>query len=535
MVPLLSARVDRIDKPDMAKTTSSFMLNAIALSASAPEPMHQQLYDALRDAILSCQLKPGSRLPSTRTLAADLGVSRNTVSSAFDQLLAEGYIDSRVGAGSYVNEKLPDELLTVSRAPTAPKRTTPAGARVSRRYLSVTGAPAGGCGETITARAFRTGVSAVDMFPTALWARLLARRVRHAPPNMLAYGDAAGYRPLREAIAEYLGNTRGLNCSADQVVITAASQEALTSIAQVLLNEGDEVWMEDPGYQGARSAMLGAGARLTPVPVDVDGMRIDLGESQAPRARLAYVTPSYQYPVGVTMSLARRLALLDWAQRADAWIIEDDYNSEYRYTGRPLAALQGLDTHHRVIYVGTFSKVMFGSLRIGYMVLPPQLAAVFVRARAYNHQFLSVIDQAVLTDFITEGHFARHIRNMRALYAGRREALVGAIAQHFGEALQINSAEAGLHVLAWLPPGVSDVALSQAAAARSIEAQPLSSYAMLPLIRGGLVLGYGALNERDIRSAVKKLREAYRPSQARFSAAPHPAAPLNATDTPIAD
>lgn len=493
----------------MAKTTNTFMLNAITLNASAPDPMHQQLYDALRDAILACQLKPGSRLPSTRTLAADLNVSRNTVSAAFDQLLAEGYIESRVGAGSFVSEKLPDELLAVSRAPAAPRRATPPNARVSRRYLSVTGAPAGGCGDTITARAFRTGVSAVDVFPTELWARLLARRVRHAPPNMLAYGDAAGYRPLREAIAEYLGSTRGLNCSADQVVITAASQEALTSIAQVLLNDGDEVWMEDPGYQGARSAMLGAGARLVAVPVDTDGMRVDLGEAHAPRARLAYVTPSYQYPVGVTMSLARRLALLDWAHRADAWIVEDDYNSEYRYTGRPLAALQGLDKHHRVIYVGTFSKVMFGSLRIGYMVLPPQLADVFIRARAYNHQFLSVIDQAVLTDFISEGHFARHIRRMRALYAERREALVGAIAQHFGDTLEIDCAQAGLHVLAWLPQGVSDTAAAQAAAAHGIEAQPLSSYAIIPPKRGGLVLGYGALNERDIRAAVRKLREAF--------------------------
>jgi GntR family transcriptional regulator / MocR family aminotransferase len=502
MVPLLSARVDRIDKPDMAKTTSSFMLNAIALSASAPEPMHQQLYDALRDAILSCQLKPGSRLPSTRTLAADLGVSRNTVSSAFDQLLAEGYIDSRVGAGSYVNEKLPDAD-SVACAHRAKAHNAGRSARIT----------------PLSQRDRRSGRR---LRRDDYRARISHRRQcgRHVPHRALGATSGA---PSAACTAQHAGLRRCRRLS------------ALARSHRRVLNEGDEVWMEDPGYQGARSAMLGAGARLTPVPVDVDGMRIDLGESQAPRARLAYVTPSYQYPVGVTMSLARRLALLDWAQRADAWIIEDDYNSEYRYTGRPLAALQGLDTHHRVIYVGTFSKVMFGSLRIGYMVLPPQLAAVFVRARAYNHQFLSVIDQAVLTDFITEGHFARHIRNMRALYAGRREALVGAIAQHFGEALQINSAEAGLHVLAWLPPGVSDVALSQAAAARSIEAQPLSSYAMLPLIRGGLVLGYGALNERDIRSAVKKLREAYRPSQARFSAAPHPAAPLNATDTPIAD
>jgi GntR family transcriptional regulator / MocR family aminotransferase len=497
----------------MAKTRSALDLGAITLDTRGATPLHQQVYDALRQAILSKQLKPGLRLPSTRAIATDLGVSRNTVVAGFDQLLAEGYIESRVGAGSYVSRHLPDELLSV-RGPAA-LHPTPQPAsrapRVSTRVSRVLAAPRGGCGEQINAMAFRTGIAALDEFPIDVWARLVARRSRAEPASTLAYGDAAGYRPLREAIAEYLGTARGLSCTADQVIITAASQEALMSIAQVTLDDGDEVLMEDPGYQGARSALLAAGARLVPVPVDPQGMVVEQGVARAPNAKLAYVTPSYQYPLGVTMSLARRLALLDWANRNHACIIEDDYNSEYRYTGRPLAALMALDTQHRVIYVGTFSKVMFSALRVGYMVVPPHCVDLYRRVRAWFHQYLSTLDQAVLTDFIVDGHFARHIRRMRALYAERRALLSRLLDEAFDGRLQIDCAEAGLHVLVRLPDGVDDVAVSLAAAKAGIEAQPLSSYAIVKPGFGGLVLGYGALNERKIRDGVRKLRQALLP------------------------
>jgi GntR family transcriptional regulator/MocR family aminotransferase len=502
----------------MSKQISSFNLGAVVLDTRSENPLHLQLYDSLRIAILANRLKRGARLPSTRTMANDLRVSRNTVLSAFDQLLAEGYIESRVGDGTYVTEKLPDELMHV-RKPVAVNRST-LGApnkpqtikapRLSQHYKRIVSSPNGGCECSTSSRAFRTGLSAIDAFPKQLWARLFARRMRNAPNELLIYGNTAGYRPLREAIAEYLGSARGVQCSADQVFVTAASQDALNFSAQLLLNPNDEVWMEDAGYQGARVALMNAGANLAPIPVDDEGMQVEIGLTKAPRARLAYVTPSHQYPRGVTMSLSRRLALLDWAKREDAWILEDDYNSEYRYCGRPLASLQGLDTSNRVIYIGTFSKVLFPSLRIGYMVAPPQLVGAFAQARTRMHQFVSVIDQATLTDFIVEGHFARHIRRMRELYSDRRSYLIHQLFVEFGDFLQVGGADAGLHLMTWLPEGVDDVAVSRAIELRGVEANSLSSYSLLPPARGGLVLGYGALNERYIRDGVRKMHEAVR-------------------------
>jgi GntR family transcriptional regulator / MocR family aminotransferase len=504
---------------DMSKQSTVFDLNLISVSERAGAPLHTQVYGALREAILSQRLKPGTRLPSTRAFAQSSGVSRNTVLNAFDQLLAEGYIESRVGDGSYVSTKLPDELLSVNarhdaapqarmRRSTAPPASPHPAPAVSQRQTAVMDGPDGGASTVVAARAFRTGVTAVDAFPTEIWARLYSRRIRKSAHDVLVYGNAAGYQPLRETIAAYLGATRGVLCTADQVVITTASQEALNAATQLLINDGDGVWMEDPGYQGARSALLAAGARLTPVPVDGDGLRVDIGQREAPNARLAYVTPSYQYPTGVTMTLARRLALLDWAARTGAWILEDDYNSEYRFRGRPIASLQGLDTHNRVIYIGTFSKVIFGSLRVGYLVLPPQLIDPVLRSRRANHLYTSTLDQAVLNDFISEGYFARHIRRMRELYASRREILLKQLEIEMPGLFDINCADAGLHVLARLPKGVNDRAIANAAGTLGVEAHALSSYSMLPVTRGGLTLGYGGVNERQIRDGVRKLRQA---------------------------
>jgi GntR family transcriptional regulator/MocR family aminotransferase len=502
----------------MSKRQTTFELGALTLPANDAQPLHQRVYSALREAILQRRLKPGARLPSTRALAATLGVSRNTVLTAFDQLLAEGYIDSRVGDGSYVSARLPYETLRANGAGAGPgvashpERQRPAeaaGLRLAKRYDWVIHAPSGGAGSVINARAFRTGVAAVDEFPIDTWARLLARRARSNPDDMLVYGSTSGYRPLRETIASYLGATRGVNCSAEQVIVTAASQDALAFATQMLLNEGDPVWMEEPGYQGARSALLSTGAALTPVPVDSEGLVVAHGIAQAPHARMAYITPSYQYPMGVTMSLTRRLALLEWAHHAGAWILEDDYNSEHRYGGRPIAALQGLDQHQCVIYIGTFSKVMFGALRIGYLVLPPRLVDAFEQARRMFHMYPSTLDQAALTDFIVEGHFARHIRRMRARYAEKRGYLLRQLDVQLPGQLHIDCAEAGLHVLAQLWDGIDDRVVSQRAAKSGVEAQALSTYCMLPRSRGGLVLGYGALNERQIREGVRKLADAF--------------------------
>jgi GntR family transcriptional regulator / MocR family aminotransferase len=491
----------------MPKTITSLDLSMFALQAGDGAPMHAQLYGQLRDAILDRRLKPGLRLPSTRSFATSLSVSRNTVLGAFDQLLAEGYIESRVGDGSYVSAHLPDDAQR-SRYSAPSRRAHAEKPRVAARFEAVHGAPSGGSGPNIKARAFRTGVSVIDEFPVDLWARLYARRFRQHPIDLLAYGESAGYRPLRESIASYLGSTRSIPCHADQIIVTAASQEALMLISSVLLNATDDAWIEDPGYQGARSALLSACARVTPVPVDGDGLCVDAGIRQAPNARLVYVTPSVQYPTGATMSLSRRLALLQWATRADAWIIEDDYTSEHRFSGRPLSALYSLDRDQRVIYVGTFSKLLFGALRIGYIVLPERLIETFRAARDRYHLFVSAIEQAVLNDFIVEGHFARHVRRMRELYAHRRGNLLNALEQDCAGMFTVNDTQTGLHLTALLNDAIDDRAVSAAAAERGIEAQALSDYAMLPQPRGGLVLGYGVVSEKLTRVGTRVLRDA---------------------------
>src|SRR3984893_5869009 len=321
----------------------------------------------------------------------------------------------------------------------------------------------------------------------------------------MAYGDAMGYLPFREAIAEYLGAVRGVRCEPSQILVTTGSQQALQISAQVLLDPKDRVWMEEPGYPGARQAFMTAGAQLIPVRVDHDGMNVpEIRRGRA--ARAVYVTPSHQYPMGMTMSATRRLLLLNWAVRSGAWVIEDDYDSEYRFGSRPIASLQGLDTDGRVIYVGTFSKVMFPALRLGYAVVPEDLIPAFSAARDAADIFSSTLYQAVLTDFIREGHFARHIRRMRMLYMDRRRALTKAIQIQMGDMLEVIGAEAGMHLVALLPRGTNDVAVSRKAAERGISAIPLSTCYLTPPTRGGLILGYGGANAHQIDDGISKLR-----------------------------
>jgi GntR family transcriptional regulator/MocR family aminotransferase len=343
-----------------------------------------------------------------------------------------------------------------------------------------------------------------------LGSRLLARRWRNPPRELLGYSPSEGYRPLREAIASYLGQARAVLCEAGQVIIVAGAQQALDLVARLILNPNDAAWIEDPGYLGTRAAFVGAGARLVPVPVDEEGLDVTAGAAHAPAARLAYVSPSHQYPLGVTMSLARRLALLEWASRSGAWVIEDDYDSEYRYAGRPLAALQGLDKDGRVIYLGTFSKVLFPSLRIGYIVVPPDLVDAFAAARGVLSRFTPSMDQAVLADFINDGHFARHIRRMRTLYAERQAVLVEAARRELDGLLEVNPHEAGIHLVGWLADGADDREASKAASEAGVDAQALSSFSIKHRSRGGLLLGYAGYDERQIRVGVRKLATALR-------------------------
>ncbi|HEX8292851.1 MAG TPA: PLP-dependent aminotransferase family protein [Pyrinomonadaceae bacterium] len=494
----------------MAKFSSALPNGLIALDGESPTPLYRQLYDCLRRAILSGQLAPGTRLQSSRETAAELNVSRNTVVNAYEQLLAEGYLEGQVGSGTYVSRALPEDLLNVKTLTRRCTREGAGGVALSERGRvfaafapSVPRAP-----EPV--RPFQTGVPALDAFPFDIWSKLVARHWRRPADTLLGYGEPQGHAPLRRAIASYLGLSRAVRCTPEQVLVVDGAQMAFDLIARVLLDPGDAAWMEEPGYPGARAALTAAGARLAHVPVDAEGLDVAAGAALEPGARLVYVTPSHQFPLGMTMSLPRRLALLDWAGRAGAWVVEDDFDSEYRYEGRPLASLQGLDNDGRVVYVGTFSKFLFPSLRLGYIVAPAGLVDAFIAARAMAGRHSPSVEQAVLTDFIEEGHFGRHIRRMRTLYRERQMALVGALKEEAGDIVEVEPSDAGIQLAAWLPEGLDDREVSRAAAARGVESRPMSSFYAGEPGRAGVELGYAAFNEAQIRQGVVQFSAAVR-------------------------
>lgn len=484
------------------------LFKADPFSQTPDAPLYQQLYAHLRSAILSGELKHGLKLPSTRALAEELNVSRNTVLNAYDQLIAEGYLETIEGGGTFVAQELPDLLLTTP-APKVARDSTPTGSGPlffsQQATLQLADAQRSAVLPTLSGRPprpFRSDTPALDAFPYELWSRLIARQARRMPTSAFTYQDAAGYYPLREAIAAHITVSRRVHCTAEQIIIVSGSQGALHLAARLLINPGDAVWLEDPGYPGARGTFLGAGAQIVPVPVDRAGLVIEAGLARAPQARLVYLTPSHQFPLGVTMSLARRLALLDWAGQTGAYLLEDDYDSEYRFTGRPLAALQGLDETNRVIYIGTFSKVLFPALRLGYLILPPPLVEAFLAVRRLIDIHPPLLEQAVLTDFIVEGHFTRHLRRMRTLYAERRAALLEAVRPL---PLEIDSPEAGIHCIGWLPEGMDDLALVHRAAAHGLDLSPVSQFSLEPLPRPGLLLGYGGYPVPQIKEGVRRL------------------------------
>ena len=488
------------------KRISASFLPPIVLGLNGELPIYRQLYEWFRGAITGGQLKPGQRVPSTRNLAVELKVSRIPVSSAYEQLRAEGYLETFVGAGTCVARSIPTDALqpAFGKMRGAPKRISKSKPpRVVSRRVELIRVPAQTWSNKLVP--FRMNLPALEHFPTGVWSKLVNRYSRRPTRQSMAYGDAMGYMPLREAIAEYLGAVRAVRCKPSQILVTTGSQQALQLSAQVLLDAGGRVWIEEPGYPGARQAFIIAGAHLVPVPVDNEGLNVAEG-IRVGSAHAVYITPSHQYPLGATMSATRRMMLLNWAGRSGAWIIEDDYDSEYRLGGRPVPSLQGLDTGQRVIYVGTFSKVMFPALRLGYVVVPEDLVDAFSSARDATDQFSATLYQAVMTDFIREGHFARHIRKMRMLYMERRTALVEAIQNQMSDKLEVIGAEAGMHLVALLPRGVSDVAVAKKAAAIGISVMPLSSCYLKSPARGGLILGYGGTDSQQINAGIRKLK-----------------------------
>jgi GntR family transcriptional regulator/MocR family aminotransferase len=431
----------------------------------------------------------GTRLPSTRALASGIGVSRNTAEEAFARLAQEGYLERRVGDGTYVAQ--------LERAPRVRRSS------ISQRDLSARGrlvARESACVEPARVLPFNAGSADVRSFPYDTWHRLLVRRSRQSPTALLGYGDPAGYSPLREAVAAYLNASRGVRCSPEQVIILTSSQQAIDLTARLLLDPGDRVLLEEPGYPGARAAFRAAGAELVPVPVDEAGMRVDTLRGEA---KLAYVTPSNQYPLAVTLSLERRLALLQWARECGGFIVEDDYNSEFRYDGRPVAAIQGLADDARVIYLGTFTKTMFPSIRVAYAVVPPALADVFARARAQVDGHTNVLTQAVLADFVAEGHFGAHLRRMRHVYRGRRDALLDELHRRLGGRVTFTAPEGGFHVVLSLPR--DDRELVRRGTEAGLDLVPISRTYLAASPPPGLLLGYTALTLREIREGVRAL------------------------------
>jgi len=478
----------------------------IRLDPRSRQALQQQIYAGIRQAILEGVLAPGVRVPSSRSLAEDLDVSRTTTLLALEQLLAEGYLTARRGAGTFVAEELPDDLALRSSSP-HPAR----GAKhppLSRRGEAIVAAPQGAVRLAGPPRPFRVGTPGVDLFPVRIWSRLVNRRLGSVTAAQLDYGDPAGLRALREAIAEHVQAARGTQCGADQILVVAGAQQGLDLICRLLLDPDDRVWMEEPGYPGARSALLAAGARILPVPVDAEGLDVEAGVRRAGDARLAYVTPSHQYPLGAQMSLPRRLALLQWASAARAWILEDDYDSEFRYGTRPIPCLHGLDSDGRVIYVGSFSKTLFPALRLGFLIVPPDLQDRLVAARGAADQHPPALDQAVLADFIGEGHFARHLRRMRAAYRERLEAMAAAAERYCTGVLRLRPVQTGLHAVAELA-GADPLAVSREAAARGVEVAPLSAYfADRGKAAAGLVLGFAAVRPEASRRGMEKLASA---------------------------
>jgi GntR family transcriptional regulator/MocR family aminotransferase len=483
---------------------ASGVLPTISVDRDAESPLHKQIYDGFRAAILRRELRPGQRIPSSRELAAELHVSRFPVLNAFAQLLAEGYFESRVGAGTFVSGALPEQQMSVTLPSTAPVQT-PSGPRpVARRSFLypefVHHAAIRGWG------AFGVHQPAFDEFPFQIWSSLVTRHSRNPHANAIHHVNPLGTDRFREAIADYLRTARGVKCSKDQVMIVSGSQQALDITARVLFDPGDAVWLEEPGYRLQRSVLAAAGCRLVPIPVDNEGINVAAGIASRRKARAAFVTPSHHYPLGVTMSASRRLQLLNWAQNTGAWIVEDDYDSEYRYESLPIASLHGLDVNSRVIYIGTFSKVLFPSLRLGYIVIPPDLVERFIAVRHVMDIFPPYLYQEVLTDFINEGHFTRHIRKMRQVYGEKRTALVESLRAEFGDQLEVQGSEAGMHLAVVLPAGLNDVEITARAASERLWLWPLSPSYLGENQRQGLILGFGSTPLNQIPRAVHQLR-----------------------------
>lgn len=482
----------------MPKAISSFELTLKNRSRS--QTLTNWLYGELRSAILDGRLAPGARLPASRDFASQYELSRGTVVSVLERLQAEGYVTSRVGFGTWVNRvETPRPARQPATIPAYIRRVVSANKRsqpwIDQAFVEGT-------------RPFRIGAPAINEFPSEVWGRIAADRARNFRSWLKKEADRRGYQPLRNAIAEYLRTSRGVQCTPEQIVLVSGIQQALDLLARLLLKKDDPIWMEDPGYFGARIAFDHVGARLVAVPVDEEGLSVSVGIKICPDAKGAYVTPAHQFPLGATMSLERRMALLSWASRAGAFVIEDDYDSEYRFEGLPVPALQSLDNHSSVIFIGSFSKTLFPALRVGYVVLPAPLVDPFVALRYRTDFRNSSFDQAVLCDFIVDGHLARHLRRMRNSYAERLEALIEGAKQHLGGLLEISNVRAGLYTIGYLKNGMTSRQAEKLAVGQGVEVLAVDRCTLRRPDPNALLLGFGGFDEIAIRQGLIRLAKA---------------------------
>lgn len=523
----MAARYDCATKISVQKRmrkVASSVLPIISIDRQSSKPLHTQIYETFRMAIVNESLRPGQRVPSSRTLAVELGISRTPVLNAYDQLVADGYFESGLGKGTFVSTSLREELRSgdddrarrLEKSAVGPRQVASRLANLSRVKIEPAWYGAG---------PFNIGQVAVEQFPFHIWARLVVRHSRKAGAHSFQYGDPRGSLRFRQILADYLRIARAVNCDARQIMVVSGSQQGLELTARVLLNSGDSVWLEEPGHDLTTRIIKLAECHPVPVPVNKEGLDVQIGARLCNDARAVYVTPSHQFPLGITMTASRRLELLDWAQSAGAWIIEDDYDSDYHYQEMPIASLQGLDPNSRVIYLGTFSTTLYPSLRLGYIVMPPDLVDRFMTMRQTMDVFPPNLFQNVVADFIQEGHYSRHIRRTRIVYAQRREALIEALSLEFGSAVEVIGEKSGLHLVLTLPRGMSDRAVARIAAEERLWVRPLSPYYLDKPRRQGLLLGFGGTAPTEIQEAVHRLRSVIDSIKSRSAVSSDPEIP----------
>ncbi|WP_414702973.1 PLP-dependent aminotransferase family protein [Polaromonas sp. UBA4122] len=476
--------------------------------AALGKPFNRGLYECIRGAIQDGSLAPSTRLPPSRDLAAELQLSRNTVMYAYEQLLAEGYVHARIGSGTFVASTAPEAYLNATQA------SGSGAARVTMPGLSPRGARLlrDAAASPVQWGAFMPGVPDVTRFPYRRYAQISARLWSKPDPALLSYSYDGGLPALRETVAVHLRLARSIRCAPEQVLITEGIHQAIDLVVRLLGSPGDVAWVEEPSYWGIRSILQISDIAMQPIAVDADGMSVpSVAAGTTPAPRFVFVTPSHQYPLGAVMSLARRRALLELARQTGAWIVEDDYDSEFRYSGQPIPSLQGLEPDAPVIYIGTFSKTLFPGLRMGYLVLPPALATLFQVGHAELYRGGHLLTQAAIAEFMRCGEYAAHIRRMRLLYGKRRAVLAGLITRFLGpHSLHEHASNAGLHLVLRLPDEADDQAISTACKARGILARPLSRYFIGPKVQQGLLLGYACVPEEEIGPAFAILLECIR-------------------------